>query len=313
MSCEPDFLVVMGNQTSSTPAAFTIVSADQGHTTITLTWNASPGADRYVVKYGTVSGTYSTIVSTNATSPFEVTGLDIGTDYFFMVSAVNSQGVQDATVEITQESIFYDDFSTLQMGTLWQLSTNPTSYSGAHFSSDPSLPVTSDGDDLIFGETVNPWTGINLESLQDFNMTDSWVSTEISHAPMNDGLRFREGGLWIVNSAGDGWEIFVQNGFIIAGSFLHDYTGDQNPGTTPYDPVNHRFIRIRQESSSNRMYFDTSPDGSTWTVFRFVDCSTIPYTSMHHMLYAYSDNGISGVSGTPLVKFNEIKSNAPLH
>lgn len=314
VSCQSDYLVMPpSKQLGPIPAAFTVTTAVQGHEKITLSWDPSPGADTYIVKYGTVSGSYPTVASINASSPFEVDGLTIGTEYFFMVTAVNSHGVQDATTEINQEAIFYDDFSQLQLGTLWQLSTSPTTYMGA-FSSDPTISITSDGNELIFGETLNMWTGLNLETLQDFNLTDAWVSTEISMAPLDDGLRFREGGLWIINSASNGWEIFVYNGYLYAGTFLSDYSGNQNPKDTPYDPINHRFVRIRHQSIDERIYFETSADGDHWVTFRSlpVDVNVLPYTRLHLMLYTYTSHETHGNSGIPLVKFNEFRSNAPV-
>lgn len=79
------------------PGSFAISLAVRGTRSVTLAWGDSSGATSYTVKYGTASGTYGTTVSTNATSPYTVTGLT-GTHYF-MVQAVNSDGTTNATSE----------------------------------------------------------------------------------------------------------------------------------------------------------------------------------------------------------------------
>ncbi len=88
------------NQTTLTlPGAFTISSATSGNGQSIVTWTASSGAASYTLKYGVGTGNYATTVSTAATSPATVTGLNNGTPYFFMVTAVNAGGTTNATAE----------------------------------------------------------------------------------------------------------------------------------------------------------------------------------------------------------------------
>lgn len=54
-----------------------------------LTFTASTGATSYNIKYGTNPGTYSTTL-TNVTSPAIVSGLTVGTLYYFQVNAINA-------------------------------------------------------------------------------------------------------------------------------------------------------------------------------------------------------------------------------
>lgn len=81
------------------PGPFSIPSATGGDTQAVLTWEDSLGATNYTVKYGFTSGSYPTTFSTTATSPTTVTGLTNGETYYFMVTAVNSGGNTNATVE----------------------------------------------------------------------------------------------------------------------------------------------------------------------------------------------------------------------
>ena len=82
------------------PGAFTITSATSGGGQITLAWGDASNAASYTLKYGTASGTYGTIVSTSATSPYVITGLNNAGTYYFMVTAVNISGSTNATSEM---------------------------------------------------------------------------------------------------------------------------------------------------------------------------------------------------------------------
>lgn len=90
------------SEISATPAAassnpppgdfnLTIVS---GEARATLSWGVSSNATSYIVQYGTTSGSYTTTVSDNASSPLVVSGLNYNTTYYFQVTAVNSYGTK---------------------------------------------------------------------------------------------------------------------------------------------------------------------------------------------------------------------------
>jgi hypothetical protein len=62
-------------------------------TQVSLTWNTVAGAASYNVKRSTTSGgPYTTIQSNVTTTSFTNTGLTNGTTYYYVVSAVNTQG-----------------------------------------------------------------------------------------------------------------------------------------------------------------------------------------------------------------------------
>ncbi len=74
--------------TSVNPFSLTSVTQTGGGQ-VALAWGASGGATNYNIKYGTATGVYGTTL-TNQTSPATITGLTPGTQYFFMVTATNT-------------------------------------------------------------------------------------------------------------------------------------------------------------------------------------------------------------------------------
>jgi uncharacterized protein YccT (UPF0319 family) len=74
------------------PGAPTLNGATAGDSQVALTWGAVNGADGYVVKYGTTSGSYTTTIDVGNVVSRTVTGLTNGTNYYFVVSAYNTSG-----------------------------------------------------------------------------------------------------------------------------------------------------------------------------------------------------------------------------
>jgi fibronectin type 3 domain-containing protein len=74
------------------PAAPTALGATAGNQQISLTWAASSGATTYHVKRATVSGGPYTQVSAPTVASYVDTGLMNGTNYFYVVSALNASG-----------------------------------------------------------------------------------------------------------------------------------------------------------------------------------------------------------------------------
>src|SRR6185369_13055144 len=67
---------------------------------VTLGWDPTPGANGYKLYYGTSSSNYTSVVDAGASTTNRITGLQIGTKYYFAVSAYNDFGESDPSTEI---------------------------------------------------------------------------------------------------------------------------------------------------------------------------------------------------------------------
>lgn len=68
--------------------------------------------------------------------------------------------------------------------------------------------------------------------------------------------------LQIFDTNSNAWQ-FGYNGGNLQGAIQYPQATTTQIGEVTYDPVNHAFIRIREASGT--VYFDTAPDGVTWT------------------------------------------------
>ena len=77
---------------SAPPPAPTDLVATPGDAAVTLTWTGSSGARSYYVKRSTVSGGPYTQIANTTTASYTDASLVNGTNYYYVVSAVNSAG-----------------------------------------------------------------------------------------------------------------------------------------------------------------------------------------------------------------------------
>jgi fibronectin type 3 domain-containing protein len=77
------------------PAVPTGLTVTSGQTSLTLNWNPAAHAFTYNVKSGTVSGGPYNVIASNVPATSYTLALD-GTNYYFVVSAVNEEGVESA-------------------------------------------------------------------------------------------------------------------------------------------------------------------------------------------------------------------------
>lgn len=90
------------------PGHFIIFTITPAEHMAKIEWTPSEGAKSYTISRGISPGDYSTIVSTDAKSPYSDEGLDNATTYYYMISAVNDSGKtnSDVSVPVTTPGCF---------------------------------------------------------------------------------------------------------------------------------------------------------------------------------------------------------------
>src|SRR5208337_1832743 len=83
------------------PPVPTGLQATAGNAQISLTWNASSGATSYNIKRSTTNGGPYTTIASPATPSYTNSGLTNGTPYYYVVTAVNSAGESNPSVQAT--------------------------------------------------------------------------------------------------------------------------------------------------------------------------------------------------------------------
>jgi hypothetical protein len=77
------------------------LTATAGNGSVALGWSASDTATNYYVKRSTTSGSGYVNIATNASLTFTNTGLNNGTLYYFLVSALNATGESANSTEVS--------------------------------------------------------------------------------------------------------------------------------------------------------------------------------------------------------------------
>ncbi|GEM_PF-666557 len=83
------------------PSAPTGLAAVAGNGNVALSWSASATATNYYIKRSLTSGSGYIYIGTNASLTFTNTGLNNGTTYYYVVSAVNAYGESTNSTEVS--------------------------------------------------------------------------------------------------------------------------------------------------------------------------------------------------------------------
>src|SRR3984957_14172329 len=146
---------------ATVPATPTGLAATPGNAQISLTWNASTGANSYHVKRSTTSGGpfTSTLASPTATKYVDTTVIN-GTAYFFVVSAVNATGESANSSQATATPVATAADVTITIDPTHTKPISPYIY-GINFYSG----VTGAPPQLTFDRAGgNRWTAYNWET-----------------------------------------------------------------------------------------------------------------------------------------------------
>jgi hypothetical protein len=90
-----------GGGGESAPSAPTGLTATAGNAQVSLSWSGSSGATSYNVGRGTTTGGPYTTISSPTSTSYVDTGLTNGTEYYYVVAAVNSAGTSSNSSQVS--------------------------------------------------------------------------------------------------------------------------------------------------------------------------------------------------------------------
>ncbi|MGA2348018.1 MAG: fibronectin type III domain-containing protein, partial [Candidatus Sulfotelmatobacter sp.] len=134
-----------GTQVPPTPTG---LAATAGNAQVSLSWTASTGATSYNVQRSTTSGGNYSKIATPAAASWMDTGLNNGTQYFYVVSAVNSAGASANSAQVSIRPV--------------AASADSPGPSTAFFANPPytcvnNYYVATNGSDSNPGTQASPW------------------------------------------------------------------------------------------------------------------------------------------------------------
>ncbi len=197
------------------PAAPTDLAAQGLDGVVRLTWSPSSGATSYRLYWGEAAGDTPNMVN-GVTSPYDHTGRQNGTEYFYVVTARNAGGESADSLEVSATPnpavpIFSEDFNgaTIPLAGWTETSlttpaaTTQTESWAIGEDSEASIVTPQDGDYLYadtftFGEEMNKRFETPTIAVPAGGATLSFV---YYHSPWGD----QDVGVWIYDVAGDSW------------------------------------------------------------------------------------------------------------
>ena len=188
-------------------------------------------------------------------APAIITGI-IVSDLGFAASATG-------TVPVAAISTFTDDFASAD-GAKW------SGFSGDVAVSGGQLSIT----------VLNSYP--TLTSVNRYNLINDAVYVELVQPP-NLGLGGTEAHMRVVGSTGYRVDLGYRSGNLFS-RFFSTVTGDSD-ASEAWDAA-YNFFRIRVDSAGSTVYFDTSPDGLSWTSRRNVTDALANWGSVEIKLYA---------------------------
>jgi fibronectin type 3 domain-containing protein len=183
------------NQATTKPIASFAIDTISSVTSNSLqvSWTPTEGADSYDVKYGTVSGTYTTTFS-NVSSPYTVTGLTANTTYYLVVTARNSTGsgttlnssVSSGKTASSAPTGLIATATASQVGLNWTAVAGASSYHVFRGTVSGSLSLLSSGvlTNAFMDTTITAGTTYYY-AVQSFNGATSAASSQVSVQPIS--------------------------------------------------------------------------------------------------------------------------------
>ena len=225
---------------SSSPLLY---AEQPGNGKVKLWFQPSTGATSYKIKYGKAPGVYTNTIAGVTGSPYEVTGLTNGTNYYFAVVAVNASGDSSIWNERTatptnrgqDDFVFEAEYETLN-GT--KIAADHTKYTGTGFVAGYDLSGTRS---TKFNVTV--------AAAGSHNVVIRYSAGPVGTASINRTVGLYVNGTKVkditLNGTGD-WETWaeeLESMSLVAGTNTIEYKGEL---TTQNDCINLDNISVGQ-------------------------------------------------------------------
>jgi hypothetical protein len=232
---------IFSRRTALTALAMIVFSAARALAVpITLAWdrNAEPDVVRYLVSYGTVSGSYSVTVDAGNNVSMEVDGLQGGRTYYFVVRAVNAEG---ATSEPSQELTYLAPLYPPQDPVYY----NPATGEWSAPMTDPASPGASpaavpgwkvyeadfnnDGytDFLLYNPVTGAWKKATNRGRGEYSFFGNYVWSPGWEPQVADFNGDGNSDVLLYNPSNGRWYVGLANGL---GDFAYVQSGTWSPG-----------------------------------------------------------------------------------
>jgi PKD repeat protein len=205
-------------------------------------------------------------------------------------SGASATAAVAATVEAAPVARLTDDFNDNTRDVVkWNVGT----LIGQHLSPagfDAAIPVQEAGGRL----QITPRTGLTGDhyagyaSAATFNFTGLAASVEVVQASTGDADTILAIALDPQNFA----FIVMEGGYLY---FDQCAAGSRSVSGVPFSAANHRWWRLRHDTATNSLHFETSPDGTSWTSRR-ADASRFSLIGIRAELSAGTGGAVSATS-----------------
>lgn len=199
----------------------------------------------------------TTLIGTDTTSPYSLTLNNVAPgSYAYMAKAMDNRGVvTTSTVIVVTTPVFSDDFNDNSLNaSKWSIIT----------SGSPAT-ITEQGQQLRITLPASTSTYNGIVSNGSYDMRGATVQVELAQSVSQAG--WTENMLKIEKDALNYLLIDTGAGNILYRSMVN---GVSDQLVTPFDAVAHRYWRVRHDTASNAINFETSQDALLWTTRKTV-------------------------------------------
>lgn len=218
--------------------------------------------------------------------------------------AYYDQRVADADLErLSVDRGFVDDFNDGVRSSRWATSVWSVDCSWC-YDTTSAVGVAETGGVLVFSYANNDGTNgyITTES---YDFTGASMSVELVTPPPSaiDVVAAMD---ILLPGGSQTFELSVELGNLL-GEIKTDSAGWISIFSIAYDPIAHRYLRLRHDTSSDNVFYETSPDGAAWTV----QGTTPTFAPIVEVFLMLSGSGGTGApAGTPDVVLDNFATNA---